>query len=188
MHKIKFILIFVVFAKNILGQSYSERLKPNFQQADVYNNFKDYPHIRPYTTIFIVDSSGNMVLETHPNGQKLCYLQVADKADSLYKNNQFSQAVNLYIIAFKINNDRGEVKHRYNTACCYAKLNEHDSAFFHLFRIAEKGNYYNYIEIQKEKYLEPLQKDSRWAILIKLIKSNAVKMEETFDSQIPIKN
>ena len=116
------------------------------------------------------------------------YVETTKKADFFFREKDFLKASELYILAFKNNNDLGQVTHRYNTACCYAMTNKNDSAFQQLYRISEKGGYYNYFEVQREKYLTSLHADKRWEPLLVLIKVNAKKMEEEANSKTPQDN
>ena len=113
---------------------------------------------------------------------------MANQADLQYKKKQFSKAIDLYTTAFIKNNDLGLVKHRYNLACCYAMINKYDSSFLQLFRIAEKGKYFNYSEIEAESCFKPLQGDRRWTKLIEIVRGNARKLEDEMNSKIPINN
>jgi uncharacterized protein YxeA len=111
------------------------------------------------------------------------YKKMANLADSNYKKKQFRTAIDLYTTAFKKNNDLGLVRHRYNLACCYVMTKNLDSAFIQLFRIAEKGKYFNYSEIEAEPCFKTLQSDSRWTKLIGVIKKNAQDLIDDADSK-----
>jgi hypothetical protein len=73
-------------------------------------------------------------------------------ANKLFYKEDFKKASEIYISTFLRNKDLGFVKDRYNLACCYAKLNLQDSAFNHLFRIAQVGKFYNYQKIENENF------------------------------------
>jgi hypothetical protein len=75
--------------------------------------------------------------------------------------------------------------HRYKSAICFSMINDINNAFIQLFRIAEKGKYYNYYEIEKEKAFSKLQKDKRWEQVIHIIKLNAKELEKQFSAEIP---
>ena len=112
----------------------------------------------------------------------LDYFNQTQKAYSGFLKNDFNNASREYSIAFQTNDDKGLVKDRYILACCFAKLNESDSAFYQLFRIAEKGGYYNYQQIEKDVCFKDLRQDQRWDKLIALIKKNASKIESQLNS------
>ena len=183
-----FIVIAVAFSNNTIAQSSLKKDSIIYQKRDIYDNFQIHQNAYPYFQTFAADSLGNRINQPGLPIQQLNYEQLTRKADSFFMLRQFSAAVKLYMIAFKNNSDRGQVAHRYKAACCYTQLNEADSAFEQLFRIADKGNYYNYIEIQDERYLMPLQKDNRWTTLLKLIKSNAEKIQQKLNAEIPPKS
>ncbi len=93
-------------------------------------------------------------------------------AKKFFYENEFKKASEVYTITFLNNKDLGFVKDRYNLACCYAKLNLQDSAFYQLFRIAQVGKFYNYQKIENEILFESIKKDTRWDELILIIKKN----------------
>lgn len=146
---------------------------------DDYSNFKKSNKVSPYSGTIDFDTSGNLKLIA------IDYQQLTDKADQAFKKKDFQRASNLYLEAFVKSNDLGQVTHRYNLACCYAMTNKIDSAFFQLYRIAQKGKYYNYEEIGTEKYFKILKNDNRWLPLIEIVKSNAKKLEDELNSKMP---
>lgn len=90
-----------------------------------------------------------------------------------YYLGDYRLAINTITEAIKNNYDLGLVNDRFLLACSYAMLQETDSSFTQLYRIAEKGNFYNYPLLEKEIKLQKLQEDSRWAELLRLVKMNA---------------
>lgn len=154
------------------------------QHIDFSNN-KAPKLAYPYSGTFAIDSP-NVAGERRLI--KLDYLSSAKLADSLFEKKRFAEASDAYRIAFKINNDMGQVKHRYNLARCYARLNMTDDAFVQLYRIAEKGNYYNYFEIENDAFFSDIKKDNRWLQLVTIIKHNAAKMENKLNESLPARN
>jgi hypothetical protein len=114
-------------------------------RTDEYNNFKIPGNgNKPSLTIALDSIESQKLAAEHKTAMiGFNYFDITAMADSLYHKYEYGRAANLYTTAFRKNNDQGQVKHRYNAACCFAKLNLADSAFVHLYRIAAKGNYYN---------------------------------------------
>jgi hypothetical protein len=113
------------------------------------------------------------VLENHLFAQSdSVYRAYIQKADSLYFKKAFLKSAEAFSAAFMYNNDRGLVKDRYNAACSWALSNNKDSAFYQLFRIAEKGNFKDYLNLTMDEDLKSLHEDERWKPLVKIVKLN----------------
>jgi hypothetical protein len=155
-------------------------------RTDEYNNFKTPGNGNIPSLTVALDSieSKKLALEHKTTLISFNYFDITAMADSLYHKCEYGRAANLYTTAFRKSNDQGQVKHRYNAACCFARLNLTDSAFAHLYRIAAKGNYYNYIQLESEKCFEPLYADKRWQPLVKIVKSNADKKADKLNGEI----
>ncbi len=181
-----FLFAGIVFHLGVIGQLLPKSDTTIVLKTDEYNNFKAKKQAPQYTGTIALDSAENqrLLMQGKITLVSFNYIEFTAKADSLYKMGACAAAANLYTTAFKKNNDRGQVKHRYNAACCYASLKLNDSAFFQLYRIAEKGNYYNYNEIEAEKCFDNLHADSKWQPLIKIIKNNAGKMADKLNAEI----
>ncbi len=181
-----FLFAGIVFYQGIKGQVITKSDTAIVLKTDEYNNFKANKQATQYTGTIALDSAENQRLLSQGKTTMVSfnYMELTGKADSLYKMGACAAAANLYTTAFKKNNDRGQVKHRYNAACCYARLKQNDSAFFQLYRIAEKGNYYNYNEIEADKCFDNLHADSKWQPLIRIIKNNAGKVADKLNAAI----
>lgn len=118
------------------------------------------------------------------SGQTEEYFVLVKKADSLYKLKDFSSSASMYTSAFKANNWKGLSNDRYNAACSWALTNNPDSSFFHLYRIATKGNYSDYHHIIGDKDLFSLHGDKRWLPLLDLIKVNKEKEEANYNKPL----
>lgn len=112
------------------------------------------------------------------------YLALTSRADSLYKQKRYNEAVIIYYQAFKTINDQGKVKDRYSAACCWALLNNADSAFSQLTRIATKGKYAAYYQITQDENLKTLHKDPRWGPLLKKVEENVYIKSAELNSTI----
>jgi hypothetical protein len=152
--------------------------------TDDYSIHNKNPSRQP-GTLYTKDKATNTFTEDTTSESRLeLYNKLTHQGDSLYKKNEYANAVSFYSLAFKVNGDQGKVKHRYNAACCYSVLNMNDNAFKELYRIATKGKYYNYFEISSEKKLENLHNDNRWTKVLELIKKNANAFEQKLNSEI----
>lgn len=72
-------------------------------------------------------------------GQNVEYSNLVKKADSLYIAKDFQTSALTYSAAFKANGWVGRSEDRYNAACSWALVNNSDSSFFQLERIAKKN-------------------------------------------------
>jgi len=100
------------------------------------------------------------------------YLAITSTADSLFFGKEYQSALNLYLKAFDLNNGLGKVGHRYRVAICWVVLNNYDSAFSQLYRIATIGKFSGYEFITVDPNFNPLHDDNRWKPLIELIWQN----------------
>jgi hypothetical protein len=107
-------------------------------------------------------------------------------ADSLKQVKSYELAATSFSKAFRANNWRGTIEHRYNAACAWSLAGLPDSAFYHLYRIANSGNYVNYEKLIKEPDLFSLHIDKRWTPLIKAIDENQLKAEPKLDRKLAL--
>ncbi len=113
------------------------------------------------------------------------YFSYVKIADSLYEVKDFKGAADNYFLAFKSNDRKAYPNDRYNAACSYALAGEKDSAFFHLYRLAESVvKYSNYSHITKDSDLISLYKDKRWKKLIAIVKANKEEIEKNYDKPL----
>ena len=111
---------------------------------------------------------GNLLSQLSPT-----YNADIQKADSLFLEKNYKNALAAYKSVFEKNGDRGRVADRYKTAACWALLNNIDSAFGQLQRIAEKGKFDAYEIILHDNTFIILHDDVRWKPLLELVKKNA---------------
>jgi len=93
-------------------------------------------------------------------------------ADSLYQQKNYKNAGSVYSVAFKVNGNKGLVNDRYHAACCYAVAGNTDSAFYNLFRIAEKAGWNKYELLISDTNFNSLHMDARWNKLVNKVRSN----------------
>ena len=115
------------------------------------------------------------------------YSKFISKADSLYTLKEYGKSTAEYTKAFKSNNWKGSVNDRYNASCTWALAKVADSAFYHLNRIATKGNYMDYEHIIKDSDLISLHNDKRWKLVLELIKGNKDKYEKNLNKPLVAK-
>lgn len=155
---------------------------------DSYDNFKNQPFYSASYVIIKSKESGRVLYEHNVvNGKCLeCYDNLTLKADSCYKKNNYSDAAVLYNSAFRLNDNKGKVKHRLNAACCLVKLNDFDSAFENLNKVVFGAKFSNLTEITSNNCFKPLQKDERWKKLIDGINKNLEDVEQKIKNETPI--
>ena len=105
------------------------------------------------------------------------YLKLIKKGDSLYNAKEFKMSAEVYSSAFKVNGWKGRSGDRYDAACSWALVNNADSAFFQLNRIATKADFKNYKHITGDTDLNSLHADPRWLPALEIIKQNKEKAE-----------
>lgn len=106
-----------------------------------------------------------------------CYAPLAGIADTFFLKKQYAAAISVYSLAFKLNNNLGRVRHRFNVAEAHAALGQRDSAFAELKRVVTGGKYYNPYHLEGSESLKPLQSDPRWKPLIDEVKANLKEVE-----------
>ncbi|WP_438424372.1 hypothetical protein [Aquimarina macrocephali] len=79
--------------------------------------------------------------------EKAQYSTLKNEAWKLYESKDYLQSAKKYSEAFGVSGYHGNTSDMYNAACSWALIKEVDSAFVHLLRIAERGDYTNYNHI-----------------------------------------
>lgn len=103
------------------------------------------------------------------------YLKFTAKADSCIEIKQYSSATIFFNQAFISNNGMGKVIDRFKDANCWSILNNPDSAFFQLEKIANGGKFTKYQQLENNLNFVNLKSDERWNKVIEKIKSNLNK-------------
>jgi hypothetical protein len=98
-------------------------------------------------------------------------------ADSLFEMKEYKAAASAYASAFKKNGNKGLVDDRYRAATSYALSDNSDSAFYHLFRISDKGGWNRYEQLMSDSNLISLHNDSRWNKLVNKVRSNKAETD-----------
>ena len=166
----------ILFAQNKLIKDSTVILR-----NDIYSNISKENYSRTKPSSFIVSKDKDGSIKVLSSG----YDELISSGDKFYAKKDFSDAAYCYVRAFKNNNDLGKVDDRLKTACCFSMLNNKDSSFIQLFRIASKGHYTNLTEISSLEYLQPLYQDKRWQEVIVLINKNRNEVIEKLNKEIP---
>ena len=114
------------------------------------------------------------------------YYVLVKKADDLYHIKDYKNAAITYSSAFKTFGWLGYANDRYSAACCWAMAGFPDSAFFNLYRIAEKAGYADYRSLIWEDDLMPLYHDDRWQQLLKIVSANRAKNDSAAGYNKPL--
>ena len=125
-----------------------------------------------------------LTLKTFGQEYSKKYTELVNKADSLYQAKDYKTSAFTYSEAFKANGWNAKSVARYNAACSWSMANYADSAFFHLEKLATKGNYKNYGHITTDTDLIPLHEDNRWKPLLEKVKLNKEKSEANLDKPL----
>lgn len=112
------------------------------------------------------------------------YKSLVDEAAALYTKKEFRASATTYSAAFEALGGKGYATDRYNAACSWALAGIADSAFFHLFRIAEKMNYANIGHLKSDTDLNALHPDARWPTLCAQVQANKEKAEVNLDRSL----
>ena len=186
MKKIFFLNILISFCYTIsFAQNEPLNDSTTVLPTDIYSNFSKeyYSRTKPVSFFISKEQKDKDSIKILSVG----YSEIINAADKYYKKKDFANAAYYYTHAFENNNGLGKVDDRLKTACCFAMLNNKDSAFIQLFRIVSKGHYTNLAEINSIEYLKPLYKDKRWQEVIGLINKNRNELIEKLNKEIPEK-
>ena len=100
------------------------------------------------------------------------YIEYTADAKKLYDSKDYLQSAMKYKEAFDQNEGKAYPSDRYNAACSFALAEDIESAFYHLFRLANSSDYKDYEHITTDSDLDILHQDKRWNELISIVKSN----------------
>jgi hypothetical protein len=112
------------------------------------------------------------------------YAEYVAEAFRLYEQKDYAASAARYSAAFEALGWKGYATDRYNAACSWALAGRPDSAFFHLYRVAEQMNYTNLGHITRDTDLTSLHADPRWLPLLEVVKSNKDRLEANFDKPL----
>lgn len=93
------------------------------------------------------------------------YQAYAKLANEYFEKKDYVNAAAFYSMAFYTMHDRGIPSDRYRAAIAYAGLNQTDSAFKNLLRLAERTEFLNCEIIEAEPEFVKLKKDACWTTI-----------------------
>jgi hypothetical protein len=127
---------------------------------------KDYKKIILFCSIFFVQYSYSQKISNE-------YTEYTSKALNLMANENYLDATSYFTKAFAANGGLAKVSDRYKSASCWALLNNKDSAFFQLEKIAVGGKFKHYELLAEDINLKNLRTDDRWIKILKIMKKNS---------------
>lgn len=176
----------ILFPILLIGQKDSDTTVVKYN--DVYDHFTSNSIPSDRSIAVRSKTTGDIIFQQKLEGKgcKDCYVKMTNAADSIFQQKNYLDASVLYLAAFRTNNDKGMVKHRFNLACAYVNLHEIDSAFTQLDRIVFVAKFYNVYQFQSQTCLEPLKKDGRWKKLLEGVQANLKAKEEQITLENPV--
>lgn len=115
------------------------------------------------------------------------YAELIKVAEKQYDEKAFQSSAETYSAAFVALGNKGYITDRYNAACSWALVNQADSAFVQLLKIAKGGYYTNYNHLTVDSDLSSLYNDPRWEEVKKLVMANKEKEEANYDKPLVAK-
>ncbi len=102
-------------------------------------------------------------------GQSLQYDSLKAIAQKSFEEGNYQLAATQFHSAFNVLGGKGYPQDRYNASIAWTIIGEKDSAFYNLFRLAEKTTFLEYnLLIKEDKFLR-LKTDQRWLELLHII-------------------
>jgi hypothetical protein len=126
------------------------------------------------TLLFFFTLCVSVVQGQHP---PVTYFHFVSIADSLQRVKNYKEAAQTYNAAFAAFKGKGFVNDRYKAACAYALTGNIDSAYYNLFRIANKGGWSEYDFLVTDADLFTLHSDPRWNKLVNKVRENKAQTE-----------
>lgn len=126
-------------------------------------------YVKQTLTIFLI------LLSVFSFSQKTApkaYLELINKAESLFLEKRFKASALAYSSAFKTGKYQIYNFDFYNAGCAWALAGNPDSAFVNLGRIVNAGVYTDYSHITNDFDLVSLHQDKRWLPLVKTVLKN----------------
>jgi hypothetical protein len=124
--------------------------------------------VRKTTILFLFLCSITYAQEVLPEE----YFDNIKKADAYYQSKDYKNAAFAFSSAFKSNGWKGTIIDRYNAACSWSLAKIPDSAFFNLFRLANKMQFTDVNRLKTEADFYSLHEDLRWQTLLEVVQKN----------------
>lgn len=103
-------------------------------------------------------------------------------AEQDYLRGNYQEAADNYSKAFTELGGKGLPTDRFHAAKCWALVNQPDSAFFNLFRLAEKTDYLDFQKVKDDAELKNLHRDKRWIKLLTRLNPTNEKFNDSLAS------
>jgi hypothetical protein len=115
--------------------------------------------------------------------QTPAYEDLSKQANTLLKEKNYALAAETFSKGFAANGYKGYATDRYNAACAWAMSGNPDSAFYHLFYLANRPTFRNFRteDLKKDKDLMCLSTDKRWQELCDKVQKDIDTEEALFD-------
>ncbi len=121
-----------------------------------------------------------LVSSSHLRSQNDDYLSGVKSAEQMRAQSHFCEAAREYSNAFKFLEGKATPKDRFNAACNWSLCEEFDSAYYHLFRLAEKTEFLDCHLLNSEKSFLSIRNDERWKSLQDVINP----LHETYNDSL----
>lgn len=112
------------------------------------------------------------------------YQQSIEKAKNAVESNDFRSAAQLYTKAFSYFDGKAYPDDRYEAARTFAMSLQADTAFYHLFRLANDSKFKQYDQLINDEFLNPLHQDARWNELVNKVKHTKEEAERYLDKEL----
>ena len=112
------------------------------------------------------------------------YPDLIKKADAYYQSKDYKNAALAFSSAFKSNGWKGTPMDRYNAACAWSLAKVPDSAFFNLFRLANRMKFTDINRLETDPDFKSLQTDKRWQTLLEVVHKNKDSAEVNFNKPV----
>ncbi len=99
------------------------------------------------------------------------YMNLVQKADTLFQKKHFAESASAYSNAFIFNNQHFSQGDRYNAACAWAKIGQIDSALANL-KVEIKAGFYELNRLKKESSFSQLKKQKDWKTILHDVETN----------------
>lgn len=113
------------------------------------------------------------------------YDSLVKDAWALYDARQYEASGQKYLDAIAALDGKAYEWDRYNAACALTLAGETDTAFFHLFRLAEGATKYsNLYHLKNDKDLSVLHDSPKWNKLLGIVEANKIELEKDYDHEL----
>ncbi len=112
----------------------------------------------------------SILLTTSVKGQG--YDSLIRSANTFFETNEYCKSSAAYSAAFTALGGKGYAPDRYKAAKAWVSCGNIDSAFFQLFKLADKTKLLELHLLTTDKYFKKLHTDSRWTNLLYIINPN----------------